>query len=1605
MPSPSSSSRSLRPASAGRHLPTLLLTAFLPALFLLWPPPPVTAGPDDDSSLYEVDRREERKPAAHAPAQFRLSATPEWTRFLARHPGWVARWNEALGTVESASGPAPAAPGAALLPAGRGPEADRAVEMAARAFLASDLAPWLPSPDRLVFLQQNNVRGKRWVHFTQQEAGIPVFNSIVTLFMAPDGRVGQFTNRTYPAVNVPTQPAITADAAVVIARSGLPEGIEPLAAPSLAILPLARGDSYEFRLAWRVEFRTLEPMGHWINFVDASAATLLWRFNNAKSAAVSGKVTASIETETSNDVTTRLPLPYLQILVTNPDKTTNAAYTDTSGTYVLSTAGATNRTIRARLGGRFGRIYNAANGNATPAILDTLPAAASVTRDFHWDDTNSLLAERDPYWSAMISHDYIKTIEPEFNALDYPMPILVEINQTCNAYWDGTGINFFAAGGGCPASGRIATIVMHEYGHGITDMIYDPIYAPGDINEGWSDYYCCTIVNSPINGPGFHGPGTYVRRIDTDRQYPRDMTGEVHNDGLIIASALWDVREALGRETSDALFHFARYGRSQSFDDYFMDYLRVDDDDFDLYNGTPHFTVIANIFRKHGVGDFSIHVSHAGLPDTEDLQKVFPLTATFLSLFALAPGSVQAHITLAGEDGSYEVLDRAMTPTGGIREYTTLLEAQPAGTRVSYYFTARDTSGNTVTWPTGGATEPFAFRVGTDVTPPVVQHDALADQPADIPGVMVRAAVNDNLDLGVALVRVLHRVNGGAATTAAMTAWPDGSYRADLPVTGLGLGDLLEYRIEAVDAATTPNVRQDPPGGWHAFSLVRGFGRDFEADDGGLVGSGDWQWGDSWAWSGARAWTTALAGGYTDTTASFLELPPVDLSEFTRAALTFRHLMISEESYDGGVVEISVDGGYNWWPIQPDGDYNTPVVWSLWSPGWSGTMDAWSPAEFDLSAYRGFPDVRLRLHFESDEMITGPGWFVDDVQVVERQILSRPLALAVTNGRDGSVPLAWETPGGIYEDFNSPLLGYRVYRATTIDGGRVLLTHAPIAARRWDDSAVENGRHYYYWVSAVYPEGESPLVGPVEGYPYRPAFAADPGSVNVTMNGGSTAEVALTVTNPRTGYLRSNTYLATADQPIGDVRIALRTGGSGGPVAPAAPVVSNEAAGEETPLADLVAGCARARRLPAAGPREATPARQSELAAAAWDTLFIDPQEAPPVVPDLGAILVRQTADGVYFRINAWQKWGSPLTDFNFLILMDTDGNEATGFSGGDYMLVAGPLMFENFGVPALILDGNQNPVAWPLTVSMPDSATMAEFGIPKDAVGWPAEMILTFAALNAEGSVYYDRAPNRPTLAWLTTPARFVSATPDAPATLKLAFKTRNVNPGVYQARLYFDTNDPDRPLVLVPVTLTVNASVPVTLAGFEATCGPDGVLLSWRTGNEVEHLGFQVYRRQVEPEPSPEACLTEALLEAAPDGGYRFTDGTAAAGCRYEYRLADLSRSGQLTFHGPFPVTVPQAAMPARVWLGPATPNPARGAVVLRYGLPTPGPVSLRVFSVDGRLVRTVLDLPRAEAGYHDVSWDGCDDGGQPAGAGVYFYRLEAAGKTKAGKVMVAR
>jgi hypothetical protein len=70
---------------------------------------------------------------------------------------------------------------------------------------------------------------------------------------------------------------------------------------------------------------------------------------------------------------------------------------------------------------------------------------------------------------------------------------------------------------------------------------------------------------------------------------------------------------------------------------------------------------------------------------------------------------------------------------------------------------------------------------------------------------------------------------------------------------------------------------------------------------------------------------------------------------------------------------------------------------------------------------------------------------------------------------------------------------------------------------------------------------------------------------------------------------------------------------------------------------------------------------------------------------------------------------------------------------------------------------------------------------------------------------------------------------------------------------------------------------------------------------------------------------------------------------------------------------------------------PNPFNPTTKISCYLPEPTDVTIEIFNLLGRRVRTLVSEHRS-TGFHEVEWDATDDNGAPVASGIYLYRLSA-------------
>ncbi len=249
------------------------------------------------------------------------------------------------------------------------------------------------------------------------------------------------------------------------------------------------------------------------------------------------------------------------------------------------------------------------------------------------------------------------------------------------------------------------------------------------------------------------------------------------------------------------------------------------------------------------------------------------------------------------------------------------------------------------------------------------------------------------------------------------------------------LPPIFDFSPESFDETLPPGGQSmrtltitNPGGSPLTFALELTGGTEVLFFDDMEAGPGDWQhksthangvdlWEQSTsrASSGATSWHVQQHGSQG---ADALQTPAVDLTGVSKAKLSFHHWYNFDDcgdlsfDPDGGVVEVSIDGGATWVRIFPDGGYPYVLDDICFNPlafqdAYSHDSDAGSnfvEAQFDLDAFTGHVvDIRFHAGWDCGNCAFNEGWYIADVAVTS----AAPAWLAATQ-TSGTVQ-----PGGI----------------------------------------------------------------------------------------------------------------------------------------------------------------------------------------------------------------------------------------------------------------------------------------------------------------------------------------------------------------------------------------------------------------------------------------------------------------------------------------------------------------------------------------------------------------------------------------------------------------
>jgi hypothetical protein len=475
---------------------TLLLLA-LPWLFHFQPKPAPTPLDDKAFFLPELYISSENVPLGDI--LDRLPNAAAWRAFLQRHPDFFVYIDPRSGTPTNIIGPVPLIPGT-----GVGNRITLADLSGALHRPVSAVTPDVVGDLVLRFIHRHSdilaidvtqlgpprvtqVTDYLWqVHIPQVFEGIPVRYGRV-LATINHGNLVLIGTETWGNVQIDAKPRISADAALQAGWDYI-GGRQPkdviVERPRLEIVPIAPpvwqkgeafagpvGQGYGHRLVWAWVFQRPPDPARWEVLVDAHTGTVI-AFQDINHY-VKKKIVGGVYPLTSTEVCpspdkcgtmqSGWPMPFADTGLPAPNNFTNSAglFNYTSGT------------VTTTLSGKYVRISDTCGAISESSSTGDIDLAGTngqhdctVPSGHSAGDT---AAARSCFYEVNKLAEMARGWLPTNPWLQSQLTANVNINDTCNAFWDGTTINFYRSGGGCRNTGEIAAVFDHEWGHGLDD--------------------------------------------------------------------------------------------------------------------------------------------------------------------------------------------------------------------------------------------------------------------------------------------------------------------------------------------------------------------------------------------------------------------------------------------------------------------------------------------------------------------------------------------------------------------------------------------------------------------------------------------------------------------------------------------------------------------------------------------------------------------------------------------------------------------------------------------------------------------------------------------------------------------------------------------------------------------------------------------------------------------------------------------------------------------------------------------------------------------------------------------------------------------------------
>ncbi|MBS1771328.1 MAG: T9SS type A sorting domain-containing protein [Bacteroidetes bacterium] len=583
-----------------------------------------------------------------------------------------------------------------------------------------------------------------YIHYIQSIYGHTVAFSRMSFRFTPDGAIQRIMMNIYGRPQQGVTPAISSTA--VLTTKGMTTDLDGVNISNKSVdnnwvwFPVPTNTGYQLHPAWAFTVTGTDKSNENLpveltGYIDANTGDVLYRTNAVKET-INRAVKASVYKNGLTNPASLEGLPYIQHKI----GTTIINANDT-GFFTNSSLSPT-KVDTVKLMGTWSTVRNLTGTGAIPTFIDTIVANGS-TYVFPLTSPSSE-SHVNAYYHTTRMHDFVKARIPStITGIDVALNTIVDVVDAngCNAFYGGNAINFYAENSSCNEFAKIGDVVYHEYGHFVTDKIYTKIkgsgMSNGGLNEACSDVWAMSVTDDPVLGKGAFKSGGNIRTYNsTPKIFPKDVTGEVHANGEMIAGSWWDVRVNIGNLDTMTRLFVKTYNdvpdgpngtETDVFHKVLVSALINDDDDANLANGTPHFVQITQAFGRHGIFLFGLAaIDHKDM-DPQPIGTPITVKANVTTssahkddLYFQSMKMVYRNHYASTTWDTVSMTNAGPGATSGT-DFTAQIPAQPLAAIVDYYFITYDIAGNPAyTFPNefntyldaNQVTIPYQFAVG-----------------------------------------------------------------------------------------------------------------------------------------------------------------------------------------------------------------------------------------------------------------------------------------------------------------------------------------------------------------------------------------------------------------------------------------------------------------------------------------------------------------------------------------------------------------------------------------------------------------------------------------------------------------------------------------------------------------------------------------------------------------------------------------------------------------------------------------------------------------------------------------------------------------------------